>query len=254
MFAPLLQGHAAKSPTSLRAVSWALYIHTGINMSVSIRNTQINIINNYRLSAFPEDRINTLISELNVHYQKINGYIEHEISGEKVDIELIDALSKLTEISRLSPARIEDNTFSGDYRFAVEVIDSAIALAQSSSKNPAIQKKIISFGWDMLEKIYSYSFESLTNESLAYRWLKKRNLISTHAMQAWYSQPHKNDSKINFEPSDEDLEAFYQNNKQRLYEFMVFDLSRSTELCDPFSSQHKADYYHYYKTLESLNV
>lgn len=232
----------------------ALYIYARMSMNFNITNTQINIINNYRLSAFPEDRINTLISELNVHYQKINGYIEHEISGEKVDIELIDALSKLTEISRLSPARIGDNTFSGDYRFAVEVLDSAITLAQSSSKNPSIRKRIISFGWDMLEKIYSYSFESLTKESLAYHWLKKRNLISTHRMRAWDSYTHRNDSRIKFEPSDEDLEDFYQNNKQRLYEFMVFDLNRNTELQDPFSDQHKEDFYHYYKTLENLNV
>ena len=217
-------------------------------------HTKINIINNYRLSSFPEDRINTLVSELNVHYQKLNGYIEHEISGEKIDIELIDALSKLSEISRLAPARIENSTFSGDYRFAVEVLESVIALAQSSSQSPSIRKKIISFGWEIFEKIYDYSFKCLVNESLAYHWLKKRNLINTRGMRSWYSQPHKNDNAIKFEPSESDLEDFYQKNKQKLYEFMVFNLNRSTELHDPFSNQHESDYYHYYKTLEGLNV
>ncbi len=98
-------------------------------MNVNIRNTKINIINNYRLSAFHEDRINILVSELNVHYQKTNGYIEHEISDEMIDLKHIDSLSMFTEISRLYPAKIIDITYSDDYRFAVEELDSAIALA-----------------------------------------------------------------------------------------------------------------------------
>lgn len=222
-------------------------------MNVDIRNTQINIINNYRLSIFPEDRVKTLISELNVHYRKINFYIEHGVEEGKIDIELIDALSKLAEISDLFPRRVRDNLRSDDYRFAVDLLDSVIVLAQFPYGNSSIRKNIICFGWSLHKIIYGYQFESLMKESLFYHWIKKRNLIRTYA-KAWYVRPHKNDCKIRFEPSDEDLEIFYQKNRQWLYERMVFDLTSSTELCDPFSDQHKADYYHYYKTLENLNV
>lgn len=215
---------------------------------------RINIINNYKLSSFPEDRINTLVSELNIHYHKINEYIENEINEEKIRVEFIDTLSKLSEISRLAPAKIESNAFSNDYKFAVDILESAIALAQCSTQHPNIRKKIISFGWDMLEKIYGHSLESLIYKSLTYHWLKKRNLITTHYMQSWYGQPHKNDNKIKFEPSESELEDFYQKNKQKLYEYMTFELNHSTKLHDPFSDQHQSDYYHYHKTLESLDA
>ncbi|TON39239.1 hypothetical protein, partial [Vibrio parahaemolyticus] len=73
---------------------------------LDVNTVQINIINNYKLSAFPEDRINTLISELNVHYGKINNYIEMEMAADKINLEFADAYIKLNEIFRLSPKRI----------------------------------------------------------------------------------------------------------------------------------------------------
>ena len=53
-------------------------------------------------------------------------------------------------------------------------------------------------------------------------------------MQYYY----RNNNRIKLEP-DEDLEGFYKNNKQILYEFMGFELNRDTELQDRFSDQHK---------------
>ena len=49
-------------------------------MGVRIQEIQINQINVYSFSAFSDDRIRVLISELNVHYGKINSYFDADVS------------------------------------------------------------------------------------------------------------------------------------------------------------------------------
>jgi hypothetical protein len=50
-------------------------------MNVKIQKINIIQINIYNFNTFPDDRIRGLISELNVHYEKINNYLEAKVSG-----------------------------------------------------------------------------------------------------------------------------------------------------------------------------
>jgi hypothetical protein len=222
-------------------------------MNVKIQAIIINQVNNYTLSAFPEERTKTLISELNVHYEKINNYIESEISGENIDIELINSLAKLNEISRLSSVQII-KAYSGDYRFTIDLLESVIALLQCQAGNSSIREKLRVLGWQLMDKLYNYSFDNLVYDALVYHWLKSKNLIRSVSLRAWSSPLSKPNNKIVFESTEQELDKFYEKNKQKLYEIMTFELNQSSELQDPFSEQQNQDYYHYHQTLKAIEI
>ncbi len=128
-------------------------------MNVEIKTIQINQINIYKLSVFPEDRIKILISELNVHYEKINNYNESGIIGEKIDVEVIDSLTKLNEIIRLgSPYKISYNQNSGDFRFGVDLLESVIALLNTEVGHQSTRNKLLNLGRDLIENRASFIF------------------------------------------------------------------------------------------------
>lgn len=224
-------------------------------MNIKIQAIQINQINIYNFSAFPADRIGTLISELNVHYGKINNYLEAEVSGEKLNIEVIDSLAKLKEIDRLAPYRLDDNPNSGDFRLGVELLESVIALLKTDAGHVATKNNILNLGWSLLNRLYRFSFDGLVESALLYNWLKGRKLIRIHRIDNWGScyQEFKSD-RIEFKPSDEDLNKFFESNQQKIFEYMVFEMDRSKEEVDPFSNYQAADFYHYHQTLSGFKI
>ncbi|WP_281946540.1 hypothetical protein [Vibrio parahaemolyticus] len=60
--------------------------------------------------------------------------------------------------------------------------------------------------------------------------------------------------RIPFEPSENDLNAFYEENKDRIYELMVAEKNGFSELKDPFSDKQIQDFYHYYCSLDELKI
>lgn len=231
----------------------------GLDMKV----IQINIINIYGLSAFPEDRIKALISELNVHYGKINNYIEMDVASEKINVEFIDAYTKLSEIMRLSPTKISHDQFSGDYRLSTDILDSILALLQIAPRDCKIQNKLKDLGFNLVKHVFGNDIKSIISHGLYYRWLDKYKLIVKLDMLMptinyevfGYSEGESNEpKKIKFEPSDNELDSFYESNKIRLYELMVKEKNGFSDLKDPFSEQHIKDFYHYYHALSSIEI
>ncbi|WP_215406635.1 hypothetical protein [Vibrio gigantis] len=225
---------------------------------LEVNTVQINIINNYKLSAFPEDRINTLISELNVHYGKINNYIEMEMAGDKINLEFVDAYIKLNEIFRLSPKRINHDPYSGDFMLGMDIINSILALLQSSSGDIKTRQKVKDLGWDLVERLFDYNFDKIVKNGLFYRWLDSKKLITKSGlyMSNWdvFLDKTNEPKRIPFEPSEHDLNAFYEENKDRIYELMVAEKNGFSELKDPFSDEQIQDFYHYYCSLDELKI
>lgn len=224
-------------------------------MNVRIQAIQINQINIYNFSAFPNDRIRTLISELNVHYEKINSYLEAEVSGEKLNVEVIDSLAKLNEINRLAPYRIDNNPNSGDFRLGVDLLDSVIALLTTDAGHQSTKKSLLNLGWSLLSKLYGFSYEGLLDAALQYQWLKRKNLARSHGIARWGSSyGNYNSTRIKFEPSDEELNGFFLKNQQKLFEYMVFEMGPNKEEVDPFSDPQAGDFYHYHQVLSQFQI
>ena len=216
---------------------------------------QINIIQIYRLSTFPEQRVNELISELNVHYGKINSYIETKIDQEKIDIEVIDSLVKIEEIDRLAPHRIQPNSMSGDFRLGVDLLESIIALLNTRSGHKSTRDKLLKLGWNLLQKLYSFSYERLKKEALLFNWLKRRNLVRPNDISRWgYKYSEQSGKKIEFSPSEEEIEDFYKNNREEIYQYMVYEMGPDRSPSDPFLQPDAADFYHYHQMLSNVSV
>lgn len=217
--------------------------------------TQINKIQIYKLSSFPENRINELISDLNVHYGKINGYIEAQIAQEKISIEVIDSLAKLEEINRLAPRRIQSNPMSGDFRLGVDLLESIIALLNTGSGHESTRKKLLDLGWSLISKLYEFSYERLVHEALLFNWLKLNNLVRPHETHR-YSYPGAGQvgNKIEFSPSKEEIDNFYNTNKSEIYQYMVYEMGADKTPSDPFCQTEAADFYHYHQTLSNIRV
>lgn len=216
---------------------------------------QINNIQIYRLSSFPEQRINELISELNVHYGKINSYIEARIDQEKVNIEVIDSLAKLEEIDRLAPHRIQSNPMTGDFRLGVDLLESIIALLNTQSGHKSTRDKLLKLGWDLLRKLYQFSYEQLKNEALLFSWLKRHNLVRPHEISRWdYPRSSQNGEKLKFSPSKKEIDKFYENNREEIYQYLVYEMGPDKTPSDPFCQPDVADFYHYHQTLSNVSV
>jgi hypothetical protein len=194
-----------------------------------------------------------LISELNVHYDKINNYIESEILGEAINIEVISSLAKLNEINRLAPRLINNDPYSGDFRLGIDVLESILAILQTGAGHQSTKKNLLNLAWDLLYKLYNFSYDNLIYSALLYQWLNKYDLIRSHSLRTWYGHS-KNKDQISFNPTDEDLDDFHNKNKQKIYRYMVFDMHDQKEEQDPFSNQQAKDFYHYYETLSNLKL
>ncbi|KKC98821.1 hypothetical protein [Photobacterium halotolerans] len=229
-----------------------------MDVKVEIKVIQLNQVNLYQLREFPKDRIKTLISELNVHYEKINNYLESEVSGDKIDVEVIDSLVKLNEVYRLAPPdKISFEESRADFIFFVELLESVIALLNTKAGSKPARNKLLELGWDLLEKLYNFSYKKLVSGSLLYHWLKKNNLLQARRAELTrykHRRTSHTEPKIRFEPSDEEIEDFYEANKHEIYMHMIFKMNGTNEDRDPLAQPHESNYYHYYKSLESVEI
>lgn len=220
-------------------------------------NIQINIINVYRLDAFPEDRVNHLISELNVHYENINGYLEANINNDQINMEVINSFSKINEISRLAPRKINNHPYRGDFRLGVDLLNSILFLLKTGAGHESVRRKFLDLGWSFLYKLYDLSYAELIESSLLYHWLKNKNLVQSHGVVARryrnYSADTRNEKRI-FSPSSDEIHAFYEKNSQKIYEYMVYEMSEDKYPTNPFSDQHACDFYHYYQMLSEVEI
>ena len=224
-------------------------------MDIKIQAIQINQINIYNFSAFPEDRIRTLISELNVHYDKINNYLESEVSGERLNVEVIDSLAKLNEINRLAPYRLDTNPNSGDFRLGVDLLESVIALLTTNAGHQSTKKNLIELGWSLLHKLYNFSFDGLVDSAYLYQWLKNKNLVRSHSISCWGERYNGTSStRIKFEPTDDELTDFFDKNQQKIFEYMAFEMLPNKEETNPFSNSQAVDFYHYHQTLVNFEI
>ncbi|EKO3590947.1 hypothetical protein N6C01_003426 [Vibrio metschnikovii] len=224
-------------------------------MDIKIQIIQINQINMYSFSAFPEDRIRILISELNVHYDKINNYLESEVSGEHLNVEVIDSLAKLNEINRLAPFRLNNNPNSGDFRLGIDILESVIALLSTGAGHQSTKNNLIDLGWSLLNKLYSFSFDRLVDSAFLYQWLKSKGLARSHSIYYWNGNyGNIKLTRIKFEPSDDELARFFDKNQQRIFEYMTFEMLPGKEEIDPFSNPQAEDFYHYHQTLMNFKV
>lgn len=222
---------------------------------MSIMSIQVNQIQMYRLSSFPEQRINDLISELNVHYGKINGYIEAQISQDKIDVEIIDSLAKLEEIIRLAPYQIQSNQLSGDFRLGIDLLESVIALLNTRAGHESARKKLLDLGWNLLKKLYQFSYDRLVREALLFSWLKLNNLVRHQGFyRNGFHRSLRVGERIEFSPSKEEVDDFYNANRGEIYQYMIHEMGPNIMPIDPFSQFDAANFYHYYQTLSNISV
>jgi len=215
-------------------------------MSIKIQAIAINI---FQMSMFPNDRVSTLVSELHVHYEKINSYIDSKISDEVMEIEMIGALSVLKEISRLTSSEGE------------KILNSVIALLSCSAGSVEIRGKYKEFSLECLDGLFSGSLDCFIDQSLFYRWLKKNNLVGEDYNCQWFPEddffPGDDENKcrrIVFSPDEKDIDQFYKKNKIRIYEDMVSEQNQFRDLRDPFDGAEAQDFYHYKMMLDEVEI
>lgn len=222
-------------------------------MNVKIQKIQIIQINIYNLSAFPHDRIRGLISELNVHYEKINNYLEAKVSGETLNVEVINSLAKLKEIDRLAPLLIDRNSHVNDFKLGVDLLNSVIALLGTDAGHQSTKSNLLTLGRSLLGKLYSISYDELLDSALRYQWLKSKNLVKSHNITRWRTNNGDyNSARIKFEPSDFELDDYFTRNQQRIFEYMVFEMTPDKQERDPFSNLQHVDFYHYHTLLSQF--
>lgn len=213
---------------------------------ITIKISTIQIIG---LDLSQKQRINQLISELNVHFGKINKYIDEQVKGEKIDIEVIDSFVKLREIARLAQA----DSMSGESRLRVDLLESIIALLNTQSGSESTRTDLQSLGWDLLPQMYPFDYETLVQETLRFSWLKRNNLIrSERTPTRNYQSRSKNDNKKRYVPSEEEVDNFYKENRQKLYEYMINEMASDKSPPDPFSQSGATEFCYYHWTLSNI--
>ncbi|MDT9702673.1 hypothetical protein, partial [Streptomyces sp. P17] len=85
------------------------------------------------------------------------------VSGEHLNVEVIDSLAKLNEINRLAPFRLNNNPNSGDFRLGIDILESVIALLSTGAGHQSTKNNLIDLGWSLLNKLYSFSFDRLVD-------------------------------------------------------------------------------------------
>ena len=61
-----------------------------------------------------------------------------------------------------------------------------------------------------------------------------------------------NSTRIKFEPSDCELNDFFTENQQKIFEYMVFEMNPNKEEIDPFSNSQAVDFYSYHQLLSQF--
>ena len=57
-----------------------------------------------------------------------------------------------------------------------------------------------------------------------------------------------------FKPTEDELNEYYLNNQQKVYEYMVFEMDDHKEEIDPLSNFQAVEFYHYYETLKQIKI
>lgn len=222
---------------------------------MNINAIQINESPIYRARLLLEPRIIALISELNVHFGKINYYREEQLTEDKINLEVIDSLTILEEINRLVPQQIEAIPGSGDFKLGVDLLESIIALLNTQSGYEGTRTKLLSLGLNLNQRLYRFSYESLVHEAFIFNWLKLNKLVQSPKIpRNRYQSAERVGKIIKFSPSKEDIDNFYNANKSEIYQYMVRHMGPDKTTEDPFGQAGAADFYHYHQTLLNISV
>lgn len=224
-------------------------------MQVQIKTIQIIQINVNKLSTFPKERIEGLISELNIHYDKINGYLECEVPSETLNVEVVDCLAKLNEIARLAPVKFDKNSYRDDFQLGIALLESVIALLEMGTGHNATKQKLLDLGWNLLGNLYDFSVGDLELSSLRYQWLKNKGLIKQYNMVSYRRRNDRNlDESLSAKFTEHELEEFYQKNKQYLYEYMAFYMKEGKQEFDQLDDTQASNFYRYHQTLAKFQI
>lgn len=224
-------------------------------MKIKIQLIEINQIEIYKLNKTSEGRVENLISELNVSFNKINNYIEEGICKEFIDKEVIDSFSRLSEIDRLCFWVVGRNSCGANFKLGVYLLESVIVILKTGEGGKSIRGKLRDFGFGLLDKIYSFEFDDLVNKSLLYQWLKCNNLIKYDNFQPRYGVCNNRlEDQIKFEPTGDELEKFFIQKKQNIFNYMVFEMSDGKKEIDPMEDLNARKFYHYHETLRRFSV
>lgn len=221
---------------------------------MSFISIQINSINLYELDSFPERKVKDLVSDLNINYSKINKYIEAQVDKEKINIEVINSLTNLEEIYRLVPIRMQSGAISGEFRLGIDLLESIIALLNTQSGHKSTRNGLLTLGWNLLNRLYSFSYDRLRGEALLFHWLKRYHLVRENEISTRrYRGREEKERKIKFSPSEEDVDSFYEENREKIYRYMVYEMGQNQLPSDPFLQSDAADFYHFHQTLSNIN-
>jgi hypothetical protein len=221
---------------------------------MNIQLIQVNVFLNYGI-----DRVNQLISELNVHYNALKNYHENKLGvSDFAKKEIIDAYAKLYELSELLK-------FDKNKQSTVSLLESTIALLKLTENGQPVRNKLKGLGKQIAQKLYDAPLNTLIEESLRYKWLRKHNLvlasmdsqerlISSH----WMSNLESNSElpelppHFKFEPDDSALEEYFESNKTYILHYLVNQLQENTVMQDPMRKSGASDMYHYTVYLEQF--
>ncbi|POA74393.1 hypothetical protein [Pseudomonas sp. DP16D-R1] len=221
---------------------------------MNVQLIQVNLFVNYGV-----DRVGQLISELNVHYNALLNYGENGLGeSEFAKKELIDAYAKLHELS-------EFLRHEGGTQTVTVMLDSIIALLKLTKLDQPVRGKLKSLGKQVVQWIHPDPLSQLLDEALRYRWLRKYNLVqpsmdsAERRVSSRWSKIDKHETQrlelppsYKFEPSDIELENYFNSNKVDLLHYLVKEVQPNVIMQDPMRRPDAKALYHYTAYLDQF--
>jgi hypothetical protein len=215
--------------------------------AVNVQLIQVNIF-----VSFGIDRVRQLISELNVHYNTLLNYRESGLSAEELTKDLVDAYAKLYELDNLIRYRCGSSELT-------TILDSIIALLELTEQGQPVRSKLKALGKQIVEQLHPSSLNHLLDEALRYKWLRKYGLVSPSmssperrvSSRFWqYGTAHEKPiinqpPYYRFEPTDIELEEYFNKNKVDLLHYLVNDVQPNSIAQNPMERPGVSDLYHY---------
>lgn len=195
-------------------------------------------------------RMDSLINTANLAYREWLTLSEMgKVSAEERLVTILTSLQEIFEICR--------NEYFRNEKYYKGILDSMLSaileVLRAGKCSDYLQKAYLSLGNQALDRAYpSLRLSDVKYEVLRYTWLKKYNL-NCDEIVLFDDFLESSNAHTTHEPSAEEVEEFYQENRQQIYRFLL-SVNDRMPLSDPLRDHDKARFYHTHRYLSAFQA
>lgn len=203
------------------------------------------------------------IRKVNECFDKLNGYIEAQLSEEKINTKYIDIQVLLQKIYSFSKEPLYQQRYSYNFDESIltikkRILSSVITTLQLNYGHVTTRKKLITLGWDLIQDCYRlYDYDDLVYSVYRYEWLKKEGLLNgvssyTRNYRFLDEEIDANKKYSIAEISDKTLEQFFIDNKTKIYRYMI-EMNSADKENNPIDDPLARDFYENHVRLVNIS-